>query len=57
MTIKKITEEQLEITTEKKEIVNKKDLENRKESLLRDKQNTEDRIVEVDNLLANFTSE
>ena len=57
MTIKKITEEQLEITTEKKEIVNKTDLENRKESLLRDKQNTEDRIVEVDNLLANFTSE
>jgi len=53
-TINKITEEQLEITTEHKEIVNKKDLENRKASLIKDKENADGKIAEVDELLSNF---
>ena len=56
MTIEKISEEKLKITTEKVEEVNKVDLENRRASLVKDKENVEARIAEVDALLANFTA-
>lgn len=54
MAIEKISEEKLRITTEQVEELSKSDLEKRKESLLKDKENIEKRIAEVDELLSHF---
>ena len=55
MAIEKISEEKLRITTEQVEELNKSDLENRKNSLLKDKENIENKIAEVDELLSHFS--
>ena len=55
MTIEKISEEKLRITTESYEEISKESLESRKESLLKDIERTNGLIKDVDVLLANFT--
>ena len=54
-TIKKITEEQLEVTTESVEILNKKNLIDRKASLEKDIERIQVEIVKVNELLSNFS--
>jgi len=55
--IEKISEEKLRITrtTEQVEEVTKKTLEDRKAALLKDKENVENKIAEVDELLSHFS--
>jgi hypothetical protein len=53
--IKTISEEVLEIITEKKETQKKTDLENRKLSLQKDVERINAEIVKVDELLAYFS--